>query len=444
MPQAPTTDFGRFINPAADRLAAIQGGLDVGQKLARLSQLKDQLDLEDAQRKAEKAKADAMRTEADLMHGQLAQQFALRKQQADLAAAQVANQQSEAAAVAPFVGPTAEANAKVGQALAGYRLGAVTDLSTPATAPAGGSALFGIPAPGATPQSNGGPEDQLPIDNSGGSIEQRLQAAEHTLRTQRALAGNLTPLTREEIFKAASIDPTPRSESVVKDGVTWTGQSVFGSDGKRLTRTALVPTQQSPADTTRQQRAGVHADLSQAVDQTNAALAALKTYAALPESKRNGTTALAAASTEPTSVVKAWTREAGQSMLTPETQSALATLGALRNSLDSGQRNEEIKALAKQVSPDADLQDPAKVIKGLEALRDTLTSKRDAIAKGIPGAAAAPAAKANPINVHPSVVHNIESGRPVYQLDKDGVTRAYIISVVGGKVYRTPVGQGGK
>lgn len=79
LPVAPT------INPMmgvvdTDPLGSMEKGMDFGAKFARLGQLKQKLELEDLQRKADMAKAKAATVEADLLQRHLEDQFNLEQE----------------------------------------------------------------------------------------------------------------------------------------------------------------------------------------------------------------------------------------------------------------------------------------------------------------------------------------------------------------------------
>src|SRR6478736_8186438 len=80
LPVAPSID-PRLGVAAIDPIGNMSRGIDFAGQFARLGQLNDKLVLEDAQRKADTAKAKAMQTEAELMHKNLSTQYAVMQAQ---------------------------------------------------------------------------------------------------------------------------------------------------------------------------------------------------------------------------------------------------------------------------------------------------------------------------------------------------------------------------
>lgn len=129
LPTAPSID-PRLAVVDVDPMANIAKGIDFAGQFARIGQLRSKIELEDAQRKADKARADAARLEADLIQRDLEDKFNIEKATRALVEEKARLDLEQAGRLAPLQIDTARGVlAAQGQAkaLTDLAIGAATD-----------------------------------------------------------------------------------------------------------------------------------------------------------------------------------------------------------------------------------------------------------------------------------------------------------------------------
>lgn len=409
LPVAPSlsgTEFSALAPNVGQLQSTIANGIAIGGQLARLSQLKDQLALEDAQRKADMAKAKAMSTEADLMHNSLAQKWALNTQQLQLAQTQSATDQATANArlsqvTAPADQPgsagfdigtnavgsaTNRTAAETNQLYANYGRNIASNMSTPGSGgdpnasavPPGNPALYSA--------ADGTPLDPSLVPSQPGKFEATYNAARNYLfASKRAMPSDkeiqefIGTTAKDETYTAP--DGSKRSARIIRgpDGAVWAAS-----------RPTLVDN--SVATKKEQDQAASLDQTTQLIGQTDRAIAALQDYkqSGVPGISEGTKQALAGIEPGSNSIAGAFFKTpvgiVARNSLSPKTVSTAAAVSSLNaeaiKQAFGGRLNEgTLKTITDSLPTPDEIQNPDVAIGKLQTFKTQLQAAAQALAQ---------------------------------------------------------------
>lgn len=402
-----------------DPMANMSQGIDFAGQFARLGQLNDKLAVEDAQRKADAAKAKAIQAEAELMHKNLSTKFAVEqaanenalKQQA-IAATQLGALQNVvvgapgAPGTAAIDANTAGLQSQTNNYLASLYKQSISDSLAPGN-PVSPAKLAGTVANGAvavpivpgTVDAFYEPNAAVPLDAYRTAIQQRL--------VMRKILSKESPIvTPKEVDEQAGLVTKPET-FVGKDNRTYGVDVTYGPGGVRFARSTPVPRDISPERKSELDRAPELADTNQALAAVQATIDAITKYSASNAGGPLQTAGQALATAAPTGVFGSLKRVAGQGMLSPETQAAAAQLDALKGVFESSNRTSELRGFSPNVPAAVDLANPGAVLAKLNALKTAVQARAATLSSNAASTAVAGAAGKAPttngdVRVNPS------------------------------------------
>lgn len=385
IPQAPS------INPllmVADGrpLQSMSEGIDFGQKMARLSQFRDQLALEDLQRKAEAAKAKANAAEADLLHQNLQTQYAAKHLVDQNALTQGQIQQTQLGALQNVVvgspdnpgtaatdANTSLIQSQTNEALARNYRDYMTGITAPVSpATAAGDIATKVPPSPVNPAAAADTNPYAPT--SAEPLSSYLSRVNRSLVTSKLISKQSPIVTQEELYKAGGINT--KSETFTgPDNRKYSTEVTYGPGGVRYAATAPIAQDIAPERKTELDRAPELADTNQALAAVDKTIEAVNAYKAAKAGGPMQTAGQIIASSPADGAINSTKRLAGISMQSPATLQTAAQLASLKGVFESAQRSTELRGLSPLVPEPVDLSNPDNAITKLTALRSQLANR---------------------------------------------------------------------
>lgn len=358
-------------NPAAavadgQPLANMSAGIDFGGKLLRVAQLKDQLALEDLNRKADAAKAKAAAAEADLIHSNLATAYAAQQKANEAALIEAQIRRANAGSLADVTVPpggiadvnagTAATNAQVASEMAKLNLGLTKSFAQ--------TAQPGQPIPvsqAGAPVPTGEDLTGIGLPALPENAPAVAAAAWNTAQRNAWLKARADAVSKGSFFLPQAPNPkdvfdsaftTENIEHTAPDGSKYKIQNVYAPDasGNRtlVAQRKLSKESLNPAQVAESARSPELTDLLPAASAIDQAIADVTAYKAANASGPMQTLATIAAPDGQVRGAKSLLGVLGQSAAT---QKIITSLAAVHGTLNSAQRKDSIKGLADDAIP---------------------------------------------------------------------------------------------